>query len=373
MAERIDGPMIRGTVFPLYPTREQAEMIEKNIEGCKFIFNWGLDVRLNSLKAGKDCGHYEACRMLTQLKKTEKYSYLNELDSDALQRSLSHLDRGMQMFYKGIFGMPKLKDEKSKASYQTYNKKGNIRIEGNCIRIPKIGPVKIKLTREVTDIKYITISRTSNGKYTVSINEEYEPDVMPLAKKATGIDMGLDRYYTNQDGEYVDNPKWFEKSQKKLARENRRLARKQKGSKNREKQRIKLSKVTEKISNQRKDFQHKESRKLVRENQTICIEDLAIKSMLQNRFYSRGISHAGWGRFRTMLEYKGRENGSDIIAVSTYYPSSQLCSGCGYRYAPAKNPAIKKWICPNCGAVHDRDQNAAINILRKGLQMKEAE
>lgn len=268
------------------------------------------------------------------------------------------------------YTMPKLKDEKSKSAYQTYNKKGNIRIEGNCIRIPKIGPVKIKLTREVTDIKYITISRTSNGKYTVSINEEYEPDVMPLAKKATGIDMGIDRYYTNQDGNYVENPKSYEQSYKKLARENRRLARKKKGSKNSEKQRIRLAKVNEKIANQRKDFQHKESRKLVRENQTICIEDLAIKSMLQNRFYSRGISHAGWGRFRTMLEYKGRENGSDIIAVSPYYHSSQLCSECGYRYTPAKNPTLKTWRCPNCGVEHDRDQNAAINILRRGLQMK---
>ena len=182
-----------------------------------------------------------------------------------------------------------------------------------------------------------------------------------------GIDVGIKEFYSDSNGNVVNNPKYLEKSMRKLAREQRRLSRKQKGSNNRKRQRVKVAKVHEKITNQRNDFLQKQSTILVSENQTICIEDLNVKGMIRNHKLAQHIASCSWSKFFAMLEYKATWYGNDIIKVPTMYPSSQTCSCCGYKNPFVKNLSIREWECPNCHAKHDRDKNAAINILNKGL------
>jgi putative transposase len=201
------------------------------------------------------------------------------------------------------------------------------------------------------------------------LNVDFEPDFKQNNGNSIGIDVGLKEFYTDSNGNKVDNPRYFEKSERKLKREQRKLSRKQKGSNNRNKQRIKVAKVHEKITNQRNDFLQKESTKLVRENQTIVIEDLDVKGIVRNHRLAKAISSVSWSKFFTMLEYKATWYGNTIIRVSTFYPSSQICSKCGYKNPLVKNLAIRNWECPQCHTKHDRDINASINILNKGLSI----
>lgn len=185
-----------------------------------------------------------------------------------------------------------------------------------------------------------------------------------------GIDVGIKEFYSDSNGTVVSNPKYLERSMRKLIREQRKLSRKPKGSNNRTKQRVKVALVHEKITNQRNDFLQKESTKLIRENQTICIEDLKVKNMMRNHKLAQHISSASWSKFFGMLVYKAAWYGNDVIKIPTMYPSSQTCSCCGYKNPLVKNLAVRIWECPDCHSIHDRDTNAGINILNKGLQMQ---
>ena len=224
----------------------------------------------------------------------------------------------------------------------------------------------------VEKINNVTIEHTPTNKYFAVLNVKFEPQPMSNKGSKIGIDVGIKEFYSDSNGNVVYNPKYIEKSMRKLIREQRNLSRKEKGSTNRNKQCVKVALVHEKITNQRNDFLQKQSTMLIRENQTICIEDLKVKNMMRNHKLAQHIGSASWSKFFDMLSYKSVWYGNDIVKVPTMYPSSQTCSCCGFKNPLVKNLAIRKWECPECHTKHDRDTNASINILNKGLQMQSA-
>ena len=293
------------------------------------------------------------------------------MDSIALQQSLRDLDRGFVNFFQKRATHPIFKSKHNRhQSYRTVNQGDNIRIAGKYIKLPKLGYVKIRQSMEVGKIKNVTIEHTPTGKYFAVLNVEFEPQPRPNKGGRIGIDVGIKEFYSDSNGNVVSNPKYLEKTMRKLIREQRKLSRKQKNSNNRNKQRVKVASVHEKIANQRNDFLQKQSTLLIRENQTICIEDLNVKNMIRNHKLAQHIGSASWSKFFDMLAYKSIWYGNDVVKVPTMYPSSQTCSCCGYKNLQVKNLAIRVWECPNCHAVHNRDTNASINILKKGLQMQ---
>lgn len=362
--------MNKGVKFRIYPNKEQQNLINQTLGCCRLIYNMGLDMRSKAFKNGKKINYSKTCTMLTKLKRSDKFSFLRDVDSVALQQSLRNLDQGFVNFFQKRARHPRFKSKHSNnQSYRTMNQNNKIRIVGKYIKLPKLGYVKIKQSMEVGHINNATIKRTPTGKYFVVLNVEFEPELKQNNGDSIGIDVGIKAFYSDSNGNVVNNPKHLEKSMHKLAREQRRLSRKKKDSNNRNKQRIRVARVHEKITNQRNDFLQKISTMLISENQVICIEDLKIKNMVRNHKLARCISSVSWGKFFGMLEYKANWYGNEIVKVPTMYPSSQTCSCCGYKNPLVKNLAIRKWECPNCHTVHDRDTNASINILNKGLSI----
>ena len=362
--------MNKGVKFRIYPNKEQENLILQTLGCCRLIYNKGLDMRDKAYKNGEPVNYIQTSAMLTNLKNDDNFTFLKLVDSVALQQSLRDLDRAYQNFFKKRAKFPQFKSKHNNhQSYRTLNRDNNVRIVGNYLRLPKLGYVKVKQSMEIGHINNVTIEKTPTGKYFAVLNVDFEPEFKRNNVNSIGIDVGLKEFYTDSNGNKIDNPKYLEKLEKKLKREQRRLSRKQKGSKNRNKQRIKVARVYEKITNQRNDFLQKESTRLVRENQTICIEDLNIKGMLRNHRLAKAILSVSWSKFFTMLEYKATWYGSKIVRVPTMYPSSQTCSCCGYKNPLVKNLTIRSWECPQCYTKHDRDINASINILNKGLSL----
>ena len=362
--------MQKGIKFRAYPNKEQQNFINRTLGCCRLIYNKGLAMRNEAYESGIKIGYNQTSAMLTELKKTADFSFLKEVDSIALQQSLRDLDRGFKNFFEKRAKHPQFKSKNNHhQSYRTINQGNNIRIEGQYLKLPKLGYVKIRQTMEVGHINNVTIERTPTGKYFVVLNVDFDPQPMANMGAAIGIDVGIKEFYSDSNGNVVNNPKYLEKSMRKLIREQRRLSRKQKGSNNRNKQRVKVALIHEKITNQRNDFLQKQSTMLVRENQTICIEDLNVKGMIRNHKLAKSIASVSWSKFFTMLEYKATWYGNDVIKVPTLYPSSQTCSCCGYKNPLVKNLAVRVWECPECHTIHDRDTNASINILNKGLEV----
>lgn len=365
--------MQKGIRFRAYPNKEQQNLINQTFGCCRLVYNKGLALRNDSYANGQKTGYNQTSAMLTALKKEETFSFLKDVDSIALQQSLRDLDSGFKNFFSKRAKHPQFKSKHNNhQSYRTINQKDNIRIVGKHIKLPKLGFVKIKQSMEVGHINNVTIERTPTGKYFVVLNVEFTPQVIQNNGSSIGIDVGIKEFYSDSNGNVVHNPKHLEKTMRKLIREQRRLSRKQKGSSNRSKQRRRVALVHEKITNQRNDFLQKESTKLIRENQTVCIEDLKIRNMIRNHKLAQHISSASWSKFFVMLEYKARWYGNDIIKVPSMYPSSQTCSCCGYKNPLVKNLGIRNWECPVCQTKHNRDTNASVNILNKGLEIKAA-
>lgn len=365
--------MQKGIKFRIYPNREQQNLINQTLGCCRLIYNKGLDMRNKAYENGNKIGYSQTSAMLTELKRCEDFAFLKVVDSIALQQSLRDLDKGFVNFFQKRAAHPVFKSKHNRhQSYRTINQRDSIRIEGRYIKLPKLGFVKIRQSMEVGKINNVTIEHTPTGKYFAVLNVEFEPQPRPNNGGLIGIDVGIKEFYSDSNGNVVPNPKYLEKSMRKLIREQRKLSRKQKNANNRNKQRIKVALLHEKITNQRNDFLQKQSTMLIRENQTICIEELKIRNMMRNHKLAQQIGSASWSKFFDMLAYKSAWYGNDVVKVPTMYPSSQTCSCCGYKNPLVKNLAVRIWECPDCHTVHKRDTNASINILNKGLQIQSA-
>ena len=314
--------MNKSIKFRAYPNKDQQDLINRTFGCCRLIYNKGLATRNDAFASGqKGVGYAQTSSMLTELKKQDDFAFLKEVDSIALQQSLRDLDRGFKNFFEKRTGYPRFKSKgNNHQSYRTINQDNNIRIVDKYIKLPKLGYVKIKQSMEVGHINNVTIERTPAGKYFVVLNVDFNPEPRLNNGGVIGINVGIKEFCSDSNGNVVNNPKYLEKSMHKLAREQRRLSRKQKGSNNRNKQRIRVAKIYEKITNQRNDFLQKQSTMLVSENQTICIEDLNVKGMIRNHKLTKSIASVSWSKFFTMLKYKAAWYGSNIVKVPTMCP-----------------------------------------------------
>ncbi len=360
----------KGLKYRIYPNKQQRIMIGKTLGCSRFVYNHFLRVRMDEWSYNHNSLSYEStCPMLKDLKKYPEYSWLKEVDSTALQQSLRDLQKAYDNFFAKRAGYPHFKSKHNHClSYRSQCVNNNIHIVGDRIQLPKIGRVKIKLSREVVGkISNATVTRTASGKYYVSLCVTYETDILSNAGAQLGIDVGLKEFYSDSNGNTVANPRTLRKWSRKLAREQRKLSRKMPRSHRRDKQRIRVARTHEHIANIRQDFLHKLSTRLVRENQTIAIEDLKVKNMMKNHKLAKAIADVSWSEFFRMLEYKAPLYGSKVIRIPTFYPSSQTCHVCGYQNPIIKDLSVREWDCPKCGHHCDRDVNAAQNILAVAL------
>lgn len=362
--------------YRIYPNKKQQELIQKTFGCTRFVYNYYLNKRKELYENDKTIFTYNMCsKDLTKLKK--ELEWLKEPDKDSLQKTLKDLDMAYQKFFKEHTGYPKFKSKKNRyQSYRTsYTKTtagGNIMFINKHIKLPKLGLVKTK-DKQIPQGRILnaTISQEPNGHYYCSLCcTDVEFEQLSETNQNIGIDLGLVDFAIMSDGTKIENPRFYEKSEKKLARLQRELSRKTIGSSNWDKVRIKVANLQKHVANQRNDFLQKLTTRIIRQNDIICIEDLDVKSIKETdtSIRNKRVGDVSWSEFRRLLTYKSQWYGRTLSVIDRYYPSSQICHCCGNRDGK-KSEDIREWTCSECGTIHDRDINAAINILNEGLRL----
>lgn len=355
--------------FRFYPTPEQEETLARTFGCARFAYNYMLRQRTDAwFQRQEKVGYHETSAMLTALKKQPEFFWLNEVSSVPVQQSLRHLQTAFGNFFA------------RRNKYPAFKKKGGVqaaeyttsafRWDGSGLRLAKMdAALNIRFSRTIpkaAKVTTVTVSKDCAGRYFVSMLCDDEVHAKPVVESKVGIDLGLTHFAVLSTGEKIAAPNTFRKNEEKLAKLQRRLAKKTKGSSNRNKAKLKVAKLHTKIADSRKDFLHKLSTRLINENQVIAVEALAVSNMQKNPYLAKSISDAGWSEFVRQLEYKAVWYGRELVGIDRWYPSSKRCSACGHtlKKLPLR---VREWACPECGTIHDRDINAARNVLAAGL------
>ena len=355
--------------FRIYPNEEQRILIAKTFGCVRFIYNKMLGDKIEYYNQTQKKLNNTPAQYKTE------FEWLKEVDSLALSNAQMNLQDAYNNFFRDKkVGFPKFKSKRcSKKSYTTNCVNGNIVIREGMIRLPKLGNVKMKQHRNVPDnykLKAVTVSQNASGRYFASILFECEEKIIERElENFIGLDYSMHELYVDSSGNCPEFPRYYRRSEKKLKREQRKLSKMVKGSKNREKQRIRVAKLHEKIANQRKDFLHKQSRQIANVYDCVCIENLNMQAMAQALNFGKSVSDNGWGMFTAFLKYKLEEMGKRLVKIDQFFASSQLCNICGYQNSETKDLSVREWTCPCCQTHHNRDRNAAINIRNEGMRM----
>ena len=366
--------MLKAYKYRIYPNSEQVLLIEKHFGCSRFVFNWALTLQKRYYAMfGKSLSRTQIQSQLVKKKKTSKFAWLNEVNSQSLLNALLNVHTAYTNFFKGRAKFPRFKSKKvPQRSYQC-PQHCTVNFEQGVINLPKIKGIKTVFSREfVGNIKTVTISKTATGKYYASVLVE-NTDIIPTPTTVEpnltlGIDLGISHLLNLSDGSKFDNPKYLANASKRLAIQQKIFARKQKQSKNYQKQKLVVARIHEKVRHQRLDLHHKITHNLICENQatSYAIEDLGVKNMVKNRKLAKAINDVAWYQFITILTYKGKWYGKNILKVNRFFASSKMCSHCHHKLDNLPL-STRSWICPNCETHHDRDVNAASNIRRQAL------
>ncbi len=359
----------RAYKYRFYPSDEQKHILARTFGSCRFVYNWALRERTDAYyKHGERLSYKDMAHRLTVLKQQEAYIWLGDVASVPLQQSLRHLDKAMVNFFEG------------RADYPAFKKKGNqqsatyvgtaFTLKGTTLTVARMStPLDIHWSRPLPEgctPSSLTITKDEANRYFVSILVEEDIKPLPIVNKQIGLDLGLKSMVITSDGHTYGNPRFFAQDEKKLAKLQRRYTRKKKGSRNCDKARLKVALLHKKIADRRRDYQHKLSTTIIRENQVVCVESLQVKNMVKNHSLAKAISDVGWSEFVRQLEYKATWYGRSIVKIDKWYPSSKRCHACGH-ILDSLTLDVRAWTCPECRMFHDRDINAAKNILAVGL------
>lgn len=360
--------MLKSYKYKLKPNDEQIVLLNKHFGSIRFVYNHFLNERKNEYETNKNTlNYYDNAKSLTELKKQEEYSWLNEINSQSLQYSLKCLDGAYQNFFKFKKGFPKFKSKHAKNSFSVPQ---SVKLINGKLVIPKFKePIDLILSRSfIGKIKSCTISKTPTNEYFVSVLVETEHIKIKKTGKTIGIDLGLKDFVITSEGYKYKNNRYTKTYANLLKKAQQHLSRKTKGSNRYNKQKLKVAKLHKKITNSRLDNLHKVSTELIKKYDTIILEDLNIKGMVKNHKLAKHISDASWSKFIQLLAYKAEWNDKKIVKIDRFFPSSKTCNCCGYINQNLKLD-MREWICPSCKTVLDRDLNAAKNILKEGLKI----